>query len=152
MRVVARALGTTRGGHFVVQLGVAALVLLAAAGARAIAPLPRPRVARRSPLEHVDALALAYAQVGATRLAARRLAHGLRRRHARGVGRGAHAAGDDGDASFLRTVALRHPAIAADVDRLLRATEHAVAPDALPSVAASAAAVDRILTPHASAP
>jgi len=152
MRVVARTLGTTRGGHVVAQLAIAALVLLGAAGARAIAPLPRPRVARRSPLEHVDALALAYAQVGATRLAARRLAHGLRRRHARGVGRGAHAAGDDGDASFLRAVALRHPAVAADVDRLLRATERAVPADELPSVAASAAAVDRILTPHAPAP
>jgi hypothetical protein len=51
--------------------------------------------------------------VGATRLATRRLAHGLRRRHA-----GAAAGVDDAE-ELLRQVAARHPEVAPDVARLL---------------------------------
>ncbi|WP_025411471.1 DUF4350 domain-containing protein [Gemmatirosa kalamazoonensis] len=143
LRVVRRALASTPGGRATLQLALAALVLLAAAGARALPPAPRARTARRSPLEHVDALARAYAHVGATRVVARRLARGIRRRHGRGVWR----AGDPhGDAAFLRTVASRRPAVADDVERLLAATEHA---DADPAALATAAArVDRALTPR----
>jgi hypothetical protein len=52
---------------------------------RIIAPRDAPRIERRSPLEHIDALARAYAQVGATRTATQRLVRGLRRRLAGGT-------------------------------------------------------------------
>jgi hypothetical protein len=149
--VAGRTLTSTRGGHALVQLAIAGLVLIGAVGARALAPSPRPRVARRSPLEHVDALARAYAQVGATRLVARRLTRGLRRRHARGASRGAPGS-EGGDAHFLRAVASRHPSVAADVERLISASEQPVAPSDLPAIAAAAAAVDRALTPFAPKP
>jgi hypothetical protein len=43
-------------------------------------PLPDPRARRRSPLEHVEALAGAYRQAGAKRTARRLLVAGLARR------------------------------------------------------------------------
>ncbi|HEX5831694.1 MAG TPA: DUF4350 domain-containing protein, partial [Gemmatimonadaceae bacterium] len=77
---VRRWLTNTPPGRMLLQGAAAAVVLLLAAGARAIAPRPRARAERRSPLEHVSALARAYEDAGATRLASRRLVHGLRRR------------------------------------------------------------------------
>ena len=62
-----------------VQLLVAAALLLWAAGRRFGAPLPPP-LRRRSPLEHVEALAGAYRQAGAKRTARRLLLAGLARR------------------------------------------------------------------------
>ena len=109
------ALLGTGPGRMVVMLAAAALVLLAAAGIRAIPPLPRLVVERRSPLEHVGALARAYEQVGATRLAARRLVRGLRRRHGAGTRAGV------ADEEFLRTLAARRRAVAPDVALLEQA-------------------------------
>jgi len=56
--------------------------------------------------------------VGATRTGAARLVHGLRRRLDRGASRSGGS-----DADYLRQIASGHPALAADVDRLLHALE-----------------------------
>lgn len=63
-----------------VQLLLAGALLLWAAGRRFGAPLPPPPLRRRSPLEHVEALAGAYRQAGARRTARRLLLAGLARR------------------------------------------------------------------------
>ncbi|MFW6080123.1 MAG: DUF4350 domain-containing protein, partial [Gemmatimonadota bacterium] len=52
-------------GHALVQLAVAGLLLLLLYGRRIGEPLPSPSPERRSPLEHVDALAAAYRRAGA---------------------------------------------------------------------------------------
>jgi len=67
-------------GHMALQLGLAGLLLLLAAGWRFGAPLPPPPVRRRSPLEHVEALAGAYRQAGARATVRRLLLAGLARR------------------------------------------------------------------------
>lgn len=67
-------------GPVAVQLLAAALLLLWAAGRRFGAPLPPPPLRRRSPLEHVEALAGAYRQAGARRTVRRLLLAGMARR------------------------------------------------------------------------
>lgn len=124
--VIRSALEDTPPGRAVLQAVAAALVLLAAVGARALPPRPRTRFERRSPLEHVGALAHAYGQVGATRTAARRLVRGLRRRHtvaavstARvGTGGPSGSGASSDDDLFLDAVVARHPAVAPDVTAL----------------------------------
>ncbi|GEM_PF-437499 len=156
-------------GHTIIQWAVGGLVLVLALGVRAIPPRSVPRIERRSPLEHVDALARAYEQIHGTRTAARRLARGLRRRHERGGWRaqgrapagpdvsaigtaigteavpagGVTAAGhvDEADARFLEAVAAAHPEVAADARRVILAERRAVSPAELLAVAD---AVDRI--------
>lgn len=136
-----RALFVTAPGRAALAVGAAGLVLLAAVGRRAIAPVGVPRVERRSPLEHVGALARAYEQVGATRTVARRLVRGLRRRHA--VGRRTD------DLAFLDGVAQRRPAIAADARRLQGALADDARPDPddLRALGDAAARIDDHLTP-----
>jgi hypothetical protein len=136
-----RALLYTGAGRGTIVLAAAALVLLAALGRRPLAPRAQPVVERRSPLEHVDALARAYARVGATRLAARRLVRGLRRRHAVGAQR----AGDDGD--WLRTVAARHPELAPHATRLEQALAGRVPPAGLAAVGEAVTHFDQRLRP-----
>jgi uncharacterized protein DUF4350 len=142
-RATVRFLQDAPLGNAIAQAAIAGLILLLAVGARPIAPRGVPRVERRSPLEHVDALARAYEQVGATRTVARRLARGLRRRHGRGAwsARPAVAGSADADERFLTAVAGAHPALAPDATRLLDA-EHRVGTPA--DVLAVADAVDRI--------
>lgn len=117
LRVIRRALTATAAGRALTQALIAALVLLAALGARALPPRSTARLERRSPLEHVGALSRAYAQVGATRLATRRLVRGVRRRHGSGAAprfvRAASGSGE-GDEEFLAAVAARYPAAASD--------------------------------------
>lgn len=117
LRVIRRALTGTVAGRALTQALIAALVLLAALGARALPPRSTARLERRSPLEHVGALSRAYAQVGATRLATRRLVRGVRRRHGSGTAarfvRAASGSGE-GDEEFLAAVAARYPAAAGD--------------------------------------
>ena len=122
MRAIAQYLGGTGSGHLLFQLLGAGLVLLLAAAPRDIPPTDPGRIERRSPLEHVDALARAYAQVAATRTAATRLLHGVRRRMERGSVQRGTVLTDD---AFLGNAEARSPALKPDVAlirRALRAT------------------------------
>jgi len=104
MRAVSRYLGRTASGHFLLQALIAGLVLLFAYAPRPIIPHDPIRIARRSPLEHADALGHAYADVRATRTATAHLVWGLRRRAGRMIGVG----GSADDDAFLDAVAARH--------------------------------------------
>ncbi|HEU4884701.1 MAG TPA: DUF4350 domain-containing protein [Longimicrobium sp.] len=67
-------------GPVAIQLLAAALLLMWAGGRRFGAPLQPPPLRRRSPLEHVEALAGAYRQAGARRTVRRLLLAGMARR------------------------------------------------------------------------
>ena len=112
-------LADTAPGRAIAQLLVAALLLLFAMAPRGVAPVDPVRVERRSPFEHVDALARAYAQVGATRTATARLVRGLRRRTERSASR----AGAGGNEQFLQHIVSRYPAMQGNVERI----QHALA-------------------------
>lgn len=105
-------LESTSSGHFLAQALIAGLLLVLAKAPRPIVPREPPRIARRSPLEHVDALGHAYSDVSATRTATARLVSGVRRR----TGRVAGPAGATDDEAFLGAVRDRFPALAAPVD------------------------------------
>ena len=149
LRAVWTVLTEVPAGRVVAQGVAAALVLLAAFGPRALPPLPERRARRRSPLEHVGALAGAYREAGATRLVARRLARGLRRRYggsgAAGRSAGGAPSGDDADLAFLAAVAARHPAASADAGRLAAAARAPVRPAGLAEVGDAAARLDALL-------
>lgn len=133
------ALLTTGPGRAVVQVAIAALILLAALGIRALPPRPQPVVERRSPLEHVGALARAYEQVGATRLATRRLVRGLRRRHGAGTRAGVT------DEEFLHTLAARRRGVAGDATLLAQALSERRPTRDLGAVGDAAARIDEAL-------
>jgi hypothetical protein len=137
-RSIRRALTEVPAGRGLAQALGAALVLLAATAPRALPPLPRRRAQRRSPFEHVSALAHAYRGAGATRTAARRLAAGLRRRHPA-------VAGADDD-QVLARIAERHPQRADDVARVRAALARAVPPAELVAVGDAVARIDRTLS------
>ena len=122
LRAIALYLSRAKSGHVLLQGLLAGLVLLLALGPRALPVHDQERVERRSPLEHVGALAQAYARVGATRTATARLVRGLRRRVERG---GAEHGRDQSDAGFLDHAATA-PARAADVATVKRALETTV--------------------------
>jgi hypothetical protein len=148
LRATWRALTEVPAGRAVAQALGAALVLLAALGARPVPPLPAGRAERRSPREHVGALARAYHEARATRLVARRLARGLRRRYG-GAGRAAAGPAAD-EAAFLATLPARLPpalrdGAARDAAALAAATREPVAPSALAEVGAAAARLDAAL-------
>ena len=109
---IEHALAGTPFGRMTVEVIAAALVLLLAFGVRPIAPLSAPPVSRRSPLEHVGALAHAYLQVNARSLGANRLVRGLRRRHSLGLPRSLP------DSAYLSALRSRIPLASADVDSL----------------------------------
>ena len=77
------------------------------------------RIERRSPLEHVDALARAYRAVGATRTATVRLVHGVRRRVEHALG--AQRALRQRDERFSRWARERVPARSGDIDLVRQA-------------------------------
>jgi hypothetical protein len=116
-RAIRDALLHTAPGRAFLQLVAAGLILLLVYGVRPIAPLKRRYIERRSPLEHVGALARAYQQTEATRTSTRRLVRGLRRRRPLG------ATGALDDESYLSLVSSRKPELAADVDRVRAALE-----------------------------
>lgn len=118
IRAMAKYLGGTASGRAVFQLVAAGLVLLIAAAPRAVPPSDPARIERRSPLEHVDALARAYAHVGATRTGALRLLRGLRRRVERG---GVCARTSETDERFLAWISEKYPILADDVQLLRNA-------------------------------
>ena len=139
LRAIRRALFGTPVGRAGVQILVAGLVLLLALGARPIAARARMRLERRSPLEHVGALSRAYMQKGATRLAARRLVSGIRRRHG-------GAARSSDDEAYLRRLAERHPVLAPGIERLIAATKNPVSPRELTELADDIDMIERTLT------
>ncbi len=136
------ALTDTPAGRMAIQGIIAALVLLLAVGARPLPPVATREIRRRSPLEHVGALAHAYSQVQARQLAVRRLVRGLRRRHPLGVARSAP------DTAYLATLRARIPDAAADVDRVTAsatptASTDSSSPAPLAQVGASIANIER---------
>jgi hypothetical protein len=123
MRGIITYLSRTSSGHLVLQLAGAGLLLLLAVGPRLLPPRAAERIERRSPLEHVDALARAYRAVGATRTATMRLVHGVRRRVEHSVGTRGASTTDD---AFLAWARERVPARAADIDLVRQALERPV--------------------------
>lgn len=106
IRAAVHFLGNSPSGRLLAQLAVAGVVLLIALAPRTVPPRDDPRTERRSPLEQVDALARAYAQVKATRTAAQRLVRGLRRRVERAPTRELRALDDD---AWLAQLAAKTP-------------------------------------------
>jgi hypothetical protein len=117
---VRRAMLETPLGRAALQLLFAATLVVLALGARPLAPRSRMRVERRSPFEHVGALARAYEQVRATRIASRRLLHGLRRRHP--IGR------DGDEEAYLAALGARYPDVVPELDTVRKALRRPVAP------------------------
>ena len=123
MKGIVRYLGRTASGHLLLQLAGAGLVMLLAVGPRLLPPRAPERIERRSPLEHVDALAQAYRAVGATRTTTARLLHGVRRRveHALGA-----RAGTTTDEAFLAWAQQRAPDRTTDVELVRLALRNTV--------------------------
>jgi len=135
-----QALFGTPVGRSAVQALIAGLILLLAVGIRPVAPRERPSIERRSPLEHVGALRLAYEQIQATRLATSRLVRGLRRRHPLG----AAALTDD---AYLSLLAQRVPVAANDVALLQRALTRQMVPTTWVAVGGAIDHIERAITP-----
>lgn len=140
-------LGGTGSGRMLAQMGVAGLLLLFAAAPRPLAPRDPSRVPRRSPLEHADALAHAYAGVSATRTATMRLLAGVRRRTRRDRVRSRES-----DQELLATAGALSPAAAAAAARLTAALEAPVPAKELPGVAADMATIEFVLAPRSTPP
>ncbi|MEN8375153.1 MAG: DUF4350 domain-containing protein [Gemmatimonadota bacterium] len=107
-----RFVADTGRGRALAQLAVLALALLYVVGRRFGAPRPPAPQRRRSPLEHVDALARVYRGAGARTTARRLLIGGLARRL-----REPHPAGDAETAALLDRLG-RHPAMGPPAGRL----------------------------------
>jgi uncharacterized protein DUF4350 len=129
----------TSPGRTTLQIVAAGLVLLVVAAWRPVAPVARARIERRSALEHAEALARAFARVGATRIATRRLVRGLRRRHAVAAWQGT-------DEAFLHAVAAHHPGAQADVATILDAVARRVTPAELLTVGHAVDHIDQVLS------
>lgn len=129
MRGILLYLTRVPSGHLLLQLLFAAVVWLLAVGPRMLEPVDARHVERRSPLEHVSALASAYSQVGATRTVASRLLQGVRRRVPHAV-RSATLS----DHAFLDWVQQVAPARGADVALVRRALEGSHPRNQLPAL------------------
>ena len=119
LRAIALYLGHVPSGHALLQAFLGGLVLLLALGPRALPAHDPERIERRSPLEHVTALAQAYQRVGGTRTATTRLLRGLRRRVERGT-RVEPSTSAQSDVRFLEMVS-QTPALADDAALIRRA-------------------------------
>lgn len=142
MRAITNYLAHTASGRFLLQAVIAGLILLFAKAPRPIVPREPPRIARRSPLEHADALGHAYADVDATRTATAHLVAGLRRRAGRLVGAG----GGTTDDAFLDAVAHRHAELEHDVKKVRRALVESIEPRDLSAVGESLRRIEQHLT------
>lgn len=140
--VVQSYLTTTPSGRTLLQLCVAGLLLLLAAAPRVLPPRADERIERRSPLEHVDALARAYAQVGATRTGVQRLVRGLQRR----LGGSGKRAGSRSETEFLERVAETKPALARDVAVVVHALANSVTSAAFVDVGQALARIEAAFT------
>jgi hypothetical protein len=110
---VLRFLRDTGPGRMVLQMGVAGLGLLLLMGRRFGEPHPPPSARRRSPLEHVEALAGAYRQGGARATARRQVIAGLARRLGRPV------PAPDAEGEWLRKLGARHGRVREPAEALL---------------------------------
>lgn len=142
VRGILQYLGRTSSGHLVLQVAAAGLILLAAVGPRLLPPRSAERIERRSPLEHVDALARAYRMVGATRTATSRLVHGVRRR----VEQASGSRTGTSDEAFLGWALTRAPSSAADVEIVRNALAKPVSRQGLESVGAALRRLESTLT------
>jgi hypothetical protein len=130
-------------GRLLFQLLAAGIIVLLAAAPRLIPPHDPERIERRSPLEHVDALGRAYAQVGATRSATARLVRGVRRRLAGGAIRPGVDATDD---AFLDRALRDAPRLAGDVAIIKKALHAPVSRREFASVGAALEQLELSLT------
>lgn len=142
MRIAWRYLTETRSGNLLLQVCLAGFVLLLATSSRILPPRFDPVVERRSPLEHVDALARAYAQVGATRTGTQRLLRGLQRR----VGGTRRATTRVGDEQFLDRIAVSLPETENDITVVRNALAKSVSPKDFAEVGRSVARIETALT------
>lgn len=140
--IMRRYLTETRSGNTILQVCIAGLVLLLAAATRVLPPRDDTQVERRSPLEHVDALARAYAQVGATRTGALRLVRGLQRR----VGGARRASARVNDDAFLTRIADSVPTVKADVTLVRNALSHTITAREFVEVGNAIARIEAALT------
>jgi hypothetical protein len=129
-------------GRTILQLSLAALVLLLALAPRALPPADVVRVERRDPLEQIDALAHAYEQVRATRTLAARLLHGVRSRVERGWSPARARPNED----FLADAERQVPALAADVALVRRALAETLPTRSVPELGAALQRIERSLT------
>jgi hypothetical protein len=143
-RVAARFMADTPIGRTLSQLSLAGVVLLLALGSKPAPAAPVAHRPRRSPLEHVRALSLAYSQVSATRTATRLLVRGMRRR-LRLTGTGG-AVRTLPDADFLAQLRLRFPALVDEIDSVVNALERPVSPDNFIRVGRNLASIERAVS------
>jgi hypothetical protein len=144
MRAIAVYLSRAPSGHVLLQALLGGLVLLLALGPRALPAHDAERVERRSPLEHVTALAQAYARVGGTRTATSRLLRGVRRRVERGTRGDGSLTAKESDARFLAEAAT-NPVLAEDVALIRRALGDAVLPREFEAVGGALQRIERSL-------
>ncbi|HXE60270.1 MAG TPA: DUF4350 domain-containing protein [Gemmatimonadaceae bacterium] len=138
--VVWHALFGTPVGRAAAQALAACLILMLAVGIRPIRPHERLSIERRSPLEHVGALTLAYEQIHATRLATGRLVRGLRRRHPLG-------AGSLSDDAYLVMLTQRLPRTMSDVALVQRALSQPMPAADWVGVGGAIDHIERAITP-----
>lgn len=143
LRAIVRYLSRTPSGHVLLQCLLAGLVLLLALGPRAVPAHDPERVERRSPLEHVGALARAYARVGATRTVTARLLHGVRRRVERGGP--ASRPRNTSDVAFLDDARRIAPDRGDDIAIIRRALTTTITPRELESVGGALARLEHSL-------
>ena len=142
IKAISQYLTRTSSGHVLGQALIAGLLLLFSLAPRPLPPRDPILVARRSPLDHADALGHAYADVGATRTAVHQLIGGLRRRAGRTVPVSAGA--DDG--AFLDAVAVRDPSLAGSVAVLRRALVTSIPAQELLAVGDALRAIEQQLS------
>jgi hypothetical protein len=146
---ISRYLTGTGSGHFLAQALIAGLLLLLALAPRPLPPTDPVRIARRSPLDHADALGHAYADVGATRTVVHQLVSGVRRRAGRTVAAG--AAADDN--AFLDAVTVRDPSLGASVAVIRRGLRESIPSEELVAVGEALRAIEQqLLMPPQRAP
>jgi hypothetical protein len=139
--LIGNAMLRTRLGRAALVVLGSALLLLMAVAPRPLVPPLRARIERRSPLEHVFALARAYEQVGASRTAMRRLLHGLKRRHG-----AAQRQGEDKD--LLRAILERVPSLTPELESIQNALAVPVPSDELLAASRALEKVEKVAFPH----
>ena len=141
--LIVGAMFGTPAGRLTIQIAFAALILLLAFSPRAIKPVSRPTIERRSPLEHVGALARAYEQVDATQTAMRRLVRGVRRRHT-------PLGSSLPDEAYLEGVGQRHPDLAGDVGLVQRGLRERLSAQELSEAARALERIEHVVYPSSS--